>query len=228
MGMSIIRADNGASSGLAGVKFVSNSDGTLVLSTANNVNALTIDASQFLSATSNGLNKGEIPAEQFYRLNSNLVGLAATSAQNALNVGVTLVGNTVYQFECLFAMQKTAGTSSQVMQWGFGGTAVANNILYALARYFQATSSFTATGISSIGAFVQTTSPITTMTASVSATNSHGYYFKGIVSIGTGGTFIPQYTTTASTGPYTMQAGSFFKISPISAAGANINIGSWA
>lgn len=226
--MSIIQADNGISSGVAGVKFVSNSDGTLILSTANNINALTIDASQFPSATTNGLSKGEIPAEQFYRLNSNLIGISATTAQNALGVGVTLVDNTVYQFEGLYAMKKSTGTTGQVTQWGYGGTATVNHILYMNYRYFSTSGALTDTGTGQSIAFVTTTAPVATMTTSVSTGNQQGYYFRGVVSVATGGTFIPQYTTTGATGPYTMQAGSFFKISPIGAAGANINIGSWA
>ena len=52
---------------------------------------------------------------------------------------------------------------------------------------------------------------------------------KGTMSIGTGGTIIPQYALSAAPGgAYTTQIGSYFKAWPIGASGTNINVGSWA
>ena len=60
---------------------------------------------------------------------------------------------------------------------------------------------------------------------------THNCYFtlKGTVSIANGGTFIPQYVLSAAPGgAYTTQAGSYVKISALSASGANTSIGTWA
>jgi hypothetical protein len=54
------------------------------------------------------------------------------------------------------------------------------------------------------------------------------FFIKGTVSINAGGTLIPQYTTSVAIGPYTTAVGSYFKLSPMSASGANTSIGTWA
>ena len=52
---------------------------------------------------------------------------------------------------------------------------------------------------------------------------------SGTVSVNAGGTFIPQYSLSAAPGgAYTTAAGSYMKISPLSASGSATNIGGWA
>ena len=70
-------------------------------------------------------------------------------------------------------------------------------------------------------------SPVTA--ANSSATVYWSFILKGTVSVNAGGTFIPQYTLSAAPGgAYTTQAGSYMKISPLAASGANVSIGTWA
>jgi hypothetical protein len=228
---SIITADNGAVSGNAGLRFISDSSGILQFNTGNNTIALTISPTQYISANLYGMYNGIIPAEQFYRTDAGIVGLNTTATQDALAVGVTLKGNTIYKFEGIFGIKKTADTTSQVVQWGFGGTATVRNIIYHYIRYFDATSSLTSIDDTAAGAVSQTVANVTTMTSSTSATNSLGFYFRGLVEIETNGTFIPRYRTTGAVGPYTMQPGSYFRISPLGplgASGENIRIGNWS
>ena len=171
---------------------------------------------------------GLIPAELLYRLNTAYVGSATTSAQSFLGVGVTVSGSTVYQFEGLFAVSKTATASSHNFQLGFGGTATINNIAY---EYYQPVSGITSFNDTSNGAvytgFIQTATA-TTIAGPSAATVYKTIFMKGTVSINAGGTFIPQYTTSVSVGPYTTAIGSYFKLSPMSASGANTSIGTWA
>ena len=72
-------------------------------------------------------------------------------------------------------------------------------------------------------------SPLTT-TGNISVATAYLVFFiKGIISVNTGGTFIPQYQLSAAPGgAYTTQIGSYFKIAPLAASGSNVSIGSWA
>jgi hypothetical protein len=55
------------------------------------------------------------------------------------------------------------------------------------------------------------------------------FVVKGVVSINAGGTFIPQYTLSAAPGgAYSTAAGSYIRINPLSASGANTSVGTWA
>lgn len=182
--------------------------------------------------TPQGTQRGMIPGMQYYRLNTGLTGANATGAQNVLGVGVTLSSNTVYAFEFLFTLTKTAGTTSHTLNYLFGGTATLNNFL-AHAHYTNGTGG------------AGTTLPAATATHAIGISNSAAsmagaggvnvasavFVHKGFgtVSINSGGTFIPQYTCSAAPGgAYTTAIGSYLAIYPIGAAGSNINIGTWA
>jgi hypothetical protein len=189
-----------------------------------------IDSSGYVQGTVNGLSAGRMQAYQYYRLNSGYAGSNATGAQSLFGVGVTLVGSTVYEFEAVIAMSKSAGTTSHTIGLGFGGTATLNNIAYELISSPIVSASFTARleTVQTI-MFIQTASNTTTTSASASAAAYVTYVLKGTVSVNAGGTFIPQYTLSAAPGgAYTTAIGSYIKIAPLGASGANTNIGSWA
>jgi hypothetical protein len=175
------------------------------------------------------LSNGLIPGELFYRLDTAYVGTATTSAQSFLGVGVTVSGSTVYQFESLIAVSKSATASSHNFQLGFGGTATLNNISYgwygpqsSITSYNDLTNGTTYSG------FIQTATAATLASPGATAAIYKIFLLKGTVSVNAGGTFIPQYTTSVSVGPYTTAIGSYFKLSPISVSGSNTNIGGWA
>ena len=170
--------------------------------------------------------RGIIPTEQFYALNSGLAGTQALTAQNILGVGVTLAGSTQYEFEAVFAISKSAGTTSHTIALGFGGTATINNIGYE--GMFMYGTSFNPIN-NGAQFFLQTASSTVVSPAITNATEAVSVFIKGIVSVNAGGTFIPQYTLSAAPGgAYTTQAGSYMKIKPIGASGANVSVGSWA
>jgi hypothetical protein len=163
---------------------------------------------------------------QLYRLDSAFAGSNATGAQSIFGVGVTLLASTVYEFEGLAILLKSAGTTSHTLSTLFGGTATLNNIGYGVLGYdnvglgaratAEAVSSIVATAVVLTGALT-------------SASQGVMLYLKGTVSINAGGTFIPQYTlSVAPGGAYSTQAGSYMKIYPIGASGAATNVGSWA
>jgi hypothetical protein len=226
----IINADNGVVSGTPGLKYTADSSGILQVQN-NGTNSLLIDASQYVSATVNGLGKGLVPAEQYYRLDSALAGANATGAQSVLGVSVTLVGSTVYQFELVFCITKSAGTTSHTVGFSFGGTATLNNITYSLL-YAQSATTGAVTGqpASATNQFYIQQATNTTITPSITTAAQAVYpIIRGTVSVNAGGTFIPQYSLSAAPGgAYTTQPGSYMKISPLGASGSNTSIGTWS
>jgi hypothetical protein len=203
-----------------GISVSSDTTGNLVLNPTN-----------YLSATPNSLSTSRIPAEQFYRLDSALAGANATGAQSVLGVGVTLTGSTVYQFELVYCLVKSAGVTGHTVGVSFGGTATLNNIGFSLI-YAQSATTGTVNGqpASSSNQFYILQATNTVMTPSISTAAQAVYpVIRGTVSVNAGGTFIPQYTLSAAPGgAYSTQAGSYFKISPLAASGSNVSIGSWA
>ena len=175
--------------------------------------------------------RGVMPGMQYYRLDSAFVGANVNTAQNILGVGVTLSSSTVYAFEIDAVCVKTAGTTAHTISFGYGGTATINNIYsdakviffggslntYMASGNYQATISNAATAVTTTGS---------------SVTNQNLVYspsVKGTVSVNAGGTFIPQYTTSAAPGgAYSTQAGSYMLIYPIGTANANVSVGTWA
>jgi hypothetical protein len=183
-----------------------------------------------LDGTNGGTyNSGLYPGELIYRLNTAYAGSNVNTAQSLFGVGTTLSGSTVYQFESVIALSKSAGTTGAYIQFLFGGTATLNNIYYNISWEFDNTS-FTTFNVSPANTiWVQTASATQ---ASVSTTTAAVFYrgiIKGTVSVNAGGTFIPQYQLSAAPGgAYTTAAGSYIKLSPMSASGANTSIGTWA
>jgi len=176
-----------------------------------------------------GTQRGIVPGMQYYRLNSDLAGANVNTAQNIFGVGCTLSSNTVYYYEHLYVLTKTAGTTSHNLNYQFGGTATINNILWY--------SHYTNAGIAgslpagsathAIGAANVTTGAGTNGITTAAITFIHKGC--GTVSIATGGTFIPQYLLSAAPGgAYTTASGSYFLIYPIGSAGSNTSVGTWA
>ena len=179
-------------------------------------------------ATPQSTQRGVVPGAQFFRLDSGLAGANVNTAQNLFGVGVTLSASTVYAFEAIYAISKSAGTTSHTVGLGFGGTATVNNIAYDVI-YHGDTTAFSSASQSTAANFLQTLSNSTVTGASTSTARFWVFMLKGTVSVNAGGTLIPQYTCSAAPGgAYTTAAGSYFLIYPIGASGANISVGTWA
>ena len=178
-------------------------------------------------ATPQGVQRGVIPGAQFFRLDSGLAGANVNTAQNIFGVGVTLSANTVYAFEAQYALTKTAGTNSHNISSSFAGTAGINSIQYETFVITGSTFPVYDTGAS--GGSTNVASSSTISTNITTATVNRTFVVKGIVSINTEGTFIPQYTLSAAPGgAYTTVANSYMMIYPIGISGANTSIGTWA
>jgi hypothetical protein len=174
---------------------------------------------------------------QFFRLDANLAGANVSTAQSTLGVGVTLSASTVYKFEIVFALSRTAGAVSHTVAINFtGGSATLNNIAYFAQGFTNASASaintFTLYGASATGistGVISTAASTNVTTATTAANEVISLMLKGTVSINAGGTFFPQYIcSSAPGGAFTTVAGSYMLIYPIGASGANVNVGSWA
>jgi hypothetical protein len=187
-------------------------------------------SSPIFTGTPIGTQRGIVPTQQYYRLNSAVVGGNVTTAQSIFGVGVTLSSGTVYEFEMNVVFTKSAGTTSHTFGFGFAGTASLNNILYlGIGNAFLSSTSGPAYGITTYGVYATTASNTASNMQTVSAAASWSIVIKGTVSVNAGGTFIPQYTLTAAPGgAYTVYAGSFIRIAPVSASGSNTSVGAWA
>jgi hypothetical protein len=209
--------------------FYSTGNADEIAAATNGLARWLINVAGYMSGTVNGLSAGLYQAQQIYRLNATIAGANGTSAQSLLGVGVTLVASTVYEFEIVFALAKTAGTTSHTLALGFGGTATLNNIAYQLDYRSFDSGTFPPTAASAaFTTLLQSASASVISGAFTSANATHHGSIKGTVSIDAAGTFIPQYTLSAAPGgAYTTQIGSYMKIAPIGAAGV-ISQGGWA
>jgi hypothetical protein len=207
----------------------------ILLTSGTNLTSATAGAVEYdgkvVYVTPLGTQRGIVPTQQYYRLNADYVGTNGTSAQNLFGVGVTLSSSTVYEIETMFVLSKSAGTTSHNVSLSFAGTATVNNILYDSCANQSGSSSFVVGTVS--GAYTVASNIATAVAISISAISSAAaslyVILKGTVSINAGGTFIPQYTLSAAPGgAYSTTAGSYIRINPLSASGANTSVGTWA
>ena len=172
--------------------------------------------------------RGIIPTQQYYRLNAAYVGTNVATAQSVFGVGVTLSASTVYEFEIVFNLLKTAGSTAHTIGFGFGGTATINNISQNLVSQLN-TTTIAVNNTATTGFISTATNTTISQTTGAATTLYLNTIIKGTVSVNAGGTFIPQYTCSAAPGgAYSTQIGSYIRINPLSASGAATNVGTWA
>ena len=178
--------------------------------------------------TPQGTQRGVIPGMQFFRLQANLAGANVNTVQSVFGVSVTLSTSTIYAFEGIFVLNKTAGTTAHTVGFGFGGTATVNNILFSAIGGSDANA--LPTNSQAANFLTSNTASNTLLTGgSTSAARTITAHMRGTISVNVGGTFIPQYTLSAAPGgAYSTVAGSYFLIYPIGASGSNVNVGTWA
>ena len=211
--------------GITSPSFISNS---IVLSGSTSGN-ITFSANAISGNTvvTLPLTTGTIPLRLLFRTNSTIVTSSTTSTQNVFNVGVTLQSNTVYYFEGLYAFTKTVGTTAHTLNLGFGGSAIVDKILYHVDTVDD-NGTIPQVDSSDMSAIINTASLTAIKGTYAIAAQTVSALFNGTVSITTGGTFIPQFSTSAAVGPYSLYPGSYIKFSAIGPAGQNTSIGIWA
>jgi hypothetical protein len=225
-----IQAGNGTGTGGSGFITLQTAVPSTTGSTANTmVDRLKLSNGVMVGKALN-MDYGVIPVEQFYSLNSNYVGSNVNTVQSLFGVGVNLAANTIYEFEMVFVLQKTAGgTTHFISLLNNIGSGSINNINYMVLGNFRAST----TPSSVDGPDVLLYSQVATATAVTATTNVTNVNFrsvvKGLISIGTAGKWTPQYQLSVAPGAaYTTLAGSYVKIKPVAAAGAGVNTGGWS
>lgn len=174
-----------------------------------------------------GTQRGIVPGMQFYRINGALAGSNVTTAQSILGVGCTLSSSTIYAFELVFTLTKSAGTTSHTVSLGFAGTATLNNI--GFTAVYSATPAAPGAGAAANIYYNNTAASTVFSNAITTASIEYRAVLRGTVSVNAGGTFIPQYTLSAAPGgAYSTQAGSSMLIYPLASSAANVNVGTWA
>lgn len=149
---------------------------------------------------------------QWIRLTSTYTLTSQTAAQklfnSSTNGAVTLSANTLYEFECEFDL---SSMSSTIQSFGFaiGGTATISRIRWASLAYKSALTSDTSVAIPKTFLTASNTAITDATTSPTGAAR-----IRGLISITTGGTIIPQVSLGIAAAAV-VGINSFFKIKPL-------------
>ena len=190
-----------------------------------------IDASGYMYSQPNSAGQGLVPGMMTYILNAdnNLNGTLLT-LQNPFGVATPTLQPGRYRYRLAMGFVKNTGTGQAT--YAMGGTATisyaAHNIYTRAGATFQTTAS-------PVCQFITTTTPTTSVAITGNTTAvaqdtivSDGYIdvsVAGTVFFGVGFSSAPG---TSTAGSYRFVQGSYVEIWPVSATGANTNIGGWA
>ena len=159
----------------------------------------------------------------YYVLGSDDAGSDLNTVQSIFGVAVNLAANTVYEFEASFALKKTGGTNSHSLGLGFAGSIGVNHILYHVTHTSSALNSPSTPTLIMINTVSNTT------VSSNTNVDNHNVFLKGMISVGSAGSFVPQYRLSDAPGAaFSTLAGSYFKMEPVGSSNTNINVGSWS
>ena len=195
---------------------------------ANNI--LLTNGSGNLSWSSIGSVNGVGGNQLVYVLNASY---SLTSLKNTLQSlfgltnGVTLASNTRYQYELVFNMQfNKAGVLTYALALG-SGVAVAQHNYQAEANQTNTLTGYGA-GITMMSQNA-TGATITTGTAIGDTTNGYGHYIvRGTIDVTTGGNVNFMISQDQNTPTWSTLTGSYIKLLPLGAIGANTADGTWS
>ena len=170
--------------------------------------------------------RGVLPTEQIVVLTGTNTLTSQTGAQPIFDGGggptngsVTLPIGT-YQYECVFALTGMSATSGS---YGFnlGGAATKT-------WNYQASTSKTSTALATGMATLQAWGTSATTALMPATTGTVGTaLIKGIIRVTVAGTVIPQVSLTVASAAV-IQAGSYFKVSPLGNVSTVATVGNWA
>jgi hypothetical protein len=160
-----------------------------------------------------------------YQLGTPLSGNDVSTPQLLLGVSAPLEANTVYEFELMARLQKTAGTTNHALQLLFGGSAT----LSSLAYHVNVDAAVGTVG--SGNGWITTSASTSILTSIASATANVTVRARGRLRVSAAGTFVPQYQLTAAPGgAYAVQADSFISLLPLGTGESPtqaLNLGGW-
>lgn len=168
------------------------------------------------------LERGVINTEQFIRLTSTFTLTSQTPAQKLFNSPtngqVTVGSNRTYQFECAFDLSSMSASSGS-FGFAFAGTATLTRQKW-LAEAIKATLATAAAWTSSVNTAANV-AIATASTATVAAA-----YIRGILTVGTGGTIIPQVSLGVAAAAV-VSTDSFFRLWPVGSNSVQ-SVGNWS
>lgn len=156
-------------------------------------------------------------APYFIRLLTDNTGANDTSSQPVFANGAstfTSPPNALYEFEALYFITRSAGTTSHNTSVLFGGTATISSCVYTIESTTTTGAPTSTTASQQLIAVAATATQVAT--TSTSSTENIVVKIKGTMTITTGGTVIPQFAySTAPGGAPTIKAGSYIKFTPL-------------
>ncbi len=162
----------------------------------------------------------------YFRLDSDLPRAASSSAQSIFGVGCSLLASTVYEFEMVAMLKCDPNSTTLNVRIGFDCSSTPNNFHYQYIILWDEDPGTVIAGVPDGMGFLSTNA------ATILTSNAANDYFniqaKGTISVNAATTFTPEVTFSSATPLFTTNAGSYIKLRPISAAGANTNIGGWS
>lgn len=175
-------------------------------------------------ATSAASSRQVVHTEQFITLTSNFTTPGGTTALQKIfnaptNGTVTLAANTTYFFELSFSVSGLSATSGNFAV-GFGGTATLTSIAYMMLG----TKNVITGNNANINFY--NVAAASNVAASNNTATAGNVFCTGKITVTTGGTFIPQFSSSVAIASI-IAAGAFFRIWP---AGSNTiqSIGNWS
>ncbi len=178
----------------------------------------------YSTMTSTNGGRGAVPSEQMIILTGTNTMTSQTAVQPIFDGGggsaggqITLPAGT-YQFECSYAVNGLSGTSGS-FGFALGGTATFTQNWLAIASK-NATSLATASGSFNTYNTAANTTLVTNNTGTTGTA-----IIKGVIRVTAAGTIIPQLSMTVAAASV-VQAGSYFKVSPVGSSGVAI-LGNW-
>lgn len=172
--------------------------------------------------------RGVIPSDSFITLSSDYVASNTATAQKVFNSttngAITVSGSTTYEFEAIYYISRTSGTTSHTTSTLFAGTATFTSI-----TYLAETTSTAGNSLGTVSRIYGTAATALTVAgASTSATENITISLKGIIRTNGAGTIIPQFKySTAPGGQPTVIKNSYFKITPIGNSSV-VSVGNWS
>lgn len=190
-----------------------------------------IDSNGYMYSQPNSAGQGLVPGMMTYILNAdnNLNGTLLT-LQNPFGVATPTLQPGRYRYRLAMGFVKNTGTGQAT--YAMGGTATisyaAHNIYTRAGATFQTTAS-------PLFQFISTTTPTVSVaiTGNTTAVAQDTIVADGYIDVSVAGTVFfgvgfSSAPGTSTAGSYRFVQGSYVEIWPVSATGANTNIGGWA
>jgi len=172
--------------------------------------------------------RGVLPSVPFVCLTSDYVALNSSAAQKVFNSptngAITLPAATTYQFEALYYITRSAGTTSHTTAVSFGGTATFTSISYVAEACTTTTNA-----LGAVNRIIGTSVGATVVTGAVNTTTEFiTIKLTGTLRTNTGGSVIPQFQFSAAPGGApTVLRNSYFMLTPLGTSSVS-SVGNWS